>query len=83
MSSATTGGCGAVSCKIISVSSNEPVDGDGDWVITGELTLGLRAERLGTGTGRTYTITVQCRDDSGNTSTKTIAVTVPHDQGKR
>jgi len=83
VSSATTGGCGAVSCKIISVSSNEPVDADGDWVITGNLTLDLRAERLGTGTGRTYTITVQCTDGSGNNSTKTVAVTVPHDQGKR
>jgi hypothetical protein len=83
VSGATTGGCGAVSCKIISVSSNEPVDADGDWVITGDLTLNLRAERLGTGTGRTYTITVQCTDASGNNSTKTVAVTVPHDQGER
>ena len=82
VSGATTGGCGAVSCKIISVSSNEPVDADGDWVITGNLTLDLRAERLGTGTGRTYTITVQCMDGSGNNSTKTLAVTVPHDQGE-
>jgi hypothetical protein len=61
------------------VSSNEPLDPDGDWVITGNLTLNLRAERLGTGTGRVYTISVQCTDPSGNSSTKTTTVTVPHD----
>jgi len=76
----TSGGCGAVSCKIVSVSSNEPVDDGGDWVVTGDLTLLLRAERLGTSTGRVYTITIQCTDASGNTSTKAVTVTVPHDQ---
>jgi hypothetical protein len=40
------------------------------------LTVQLRAERCGTGTGRIYTITVQCKDASGNTSTKTTTVTV-------
>src|SRR5437588_492164 len=74
----TSGGCGAVSCKITSVSSNEPVDADGDWMITGNLTLNLRAERNGLGTGRVYTITVQCTDGSGNNATKTITVTVAH-----
>jgi WD40 repeat protein len=77
----TSGGCGSVSCKIISVSSNEPVDPDGDWLITGNLTLKLRAERLGSGNGRVYTITVLCTDGSGNITTKTVAVTVSHDQG--
>jgi len=76
-------------CKITSVSSNEPVNGTGDgdtapdWVITGDLTVNLRAERAGTGSGRVYTITVQCTDASGNSSTKTVAVTVPHDQRKK
>ena len=74
-------------CKITSVSSNEPVNGTGDgdtapdWVITGNLTANLRAERAGS--GRVYTITVACTDASGNSSTKTTAVTVPHDQGKK
>ena len=76
--------CGVVSCKIISVSSNEPVDPDGDWVITGDLTLELRADRLGTRrgntNGRVYTITVQCTDGL-TTLTKTATVLVPHDQG--
>lgn len=61
----TTGdNCPGTSCKIIAVSSNEPVDslGDGstpsDWEITGDGTLQLRAERSGTSSGRVYTITV-------------------------
>jgi DNA-binding beta-propeller fold protein YncE len=77
-------------CRIISVSSNEPENGLGDgdtapdWGITGSLTVNLRAERSGTGSGRVYTITVQCTDASGNNSTtKSVAVTVPHDQGKK
>jgi len=82
VSASTSGGCGSVSCKIIAVSSNEPVGQDGDWGITGDLTLNLRSERLGSGTGRIYTITVQCTDSSGNATTGTVTVTVPHDQGK-
>ena len=79
----------APSCQIISVSSNEPINGLGDgdtapdWQITGDLTVELRAERSGNGTGRIYTIAVQCTDASGNSSTKTVTVSVPHDQGKR
>jgi K319-like protein len=73
------------SCHILSVTSNEPVNGPGDgntspdWIITGPLTLQLRAERSGTGTGRVYRITVQCSVASGNSSTATVDVTVPHD----
>jgi hypothetical protein len=44
--------------------------GDGgttpDWTITGDLTLNLRAERSDKGIGRTYTITVEGGDSSGN-----------------
>jgi len=82
VSTSTLGGCGTVSCKIIAVASNAPVDPDGDWVITGDLTLNLRSDRLGNGTGRIYTITVQCTDSSGNAAIGTVTVTVPHDQGK-
>jgi hypothetical protein len=76
-------------CRIVSVTSNEPENGLGDgntapdWRITGALTLELRAERSGTGEGRVYTITVQCTDASGNASAvRDVIVTVPHDQGK-
>ena len=74
---------GSVSCRIVSVTSNEPENGSGDgntnhdWEITGDLTLNVRAERAGSGTGRVYTITVACTDSSGNQSTSSLTVTVP------
>lgn len=74
--------------KIISVTSNEPVTGTGngdigpDWEITGDLTLNLRAERAGAGTGRVYTVTVECRDASDNATTSTVTVVVPKSQAK-
>ncbi len=73
----------APTCQIIAVSSNEPVGGQGrgdrapDWEITGDFTVNLRAERAGGGSGRVYTITLECSDASGNTSTGTVNVTVP------
>ena len=73
-------------CAITSVASNEPVDGLGDgdtgpdWDVTGSLALNLRAERAGNGTGRIYTITVRCSDGSGNASTRSVPVSVPHNQ---
>jgi feruloyl esterase len=76
------------SCRIVSVTSNEPVNGpdDGntspDWQITGNLTLNLRAERSGTGSGRIYTVNVACTDASGNSSAAAAAVKVPLSQGK-
>jgi hypothetical protein len=80
--------CGSTTWKIVSVRSNEPVNGRGDgdttpdWVITGNHTLKLRAERSGTKQDRIYTITLQAKDQSGNLSqTKAITVTVPKSQG--
>lgn len=76
------------SCHITSVSSNEPENGLGDgdtspdWQITGPLTVNLRAERSGTGSGRVYTIHVICTDHSGNSSTGSVDVTVPHSKGQ-
>ena len=75
-------------CRITGVTSDEPSRGRGDdrggpdWRLTGSLTLDLRAEREGRGDGRTYTITVECRDASGNTSLGTATVIVPHDRGR-
>ncbi|HEX6846082.1 MAG TPA: T9SS type A sorting domain-containing protein [Chitinophagaceae bacterium] len=68
-----------ITCNVIGVSSNE-VDNDGiaDGEITGNNTVALRAERWGTGTGRIYTITVQCTDGSGNSSQATTTVLVAH-----
>ena len=72
--------------RIIGVTSNEPVVGHGsrntlpDWVITGDLTLLLRAERSTGPHDRIYTLTIECADASGNTSRSLVDVTVPHFQ---
>lgn len=67
-------------CAIANVASSEP--GSGQWQITGDLTLNLRASRNGAGTGRTYTVSVACSDASGNQSLARTSVTVPHDERK-
>ena len=83
----TTDAVGGVTVSIVSAASSEPDNGLGDGdtandiVITGPMTLNLRAERAGTGNGRTYTITVQARDSAGNVSTETVLVNVPKSQG--
>jgi hypothetical protein len=84
-----TDACGPTTWKIVSVSSNEPVNGHGDgntspdWTITGDHTVNVRAERSGNGHGRIYTITVQATDAAGNVSEpKSVTVSVPHSQGK-
>jgi len=68
-------------CRIDSTTSNEPgtVPGEDDWVVTGSLTMDLRAERNGSGNGRVYTINVTCTNTSGAAS-RTISVSVPHNQ---
>lgn len=86
VSPVTSGGSDPVSCNLTSVTSNEPPGSNavaaGDAVLTGNLTLNLRAERSGSGTGRVYTITVRCTDVLANSATKTATVVVPHDQGR-
>ncbi|MFC1577623.1 LamG-like jellyroll fold domain-containing protein [Thermodesulfobacteriota bacterium] len=73
-------------CQIKSVTSDEPENGlgDGDTApdieIKGPFTVNLRAERAGGEGGRTYTITVECADLTGNSSTSEIYVEVPHDK---
>ena len=69
----------APTAQIVSVTSNQPAGSSPDWVVTGPLTLQLRAKRNGSG-ARIYTIVIESRDASGNTSTATVLVTVPHDQ---
>jgi hypothetical protein len=77
----------APECEIISVESDEAVNGPGDgntepdWRITGKLSAELRAERDGRADGRVYTLHVKCTDDSGNESRSSALVLVPHDQG--
>jgi hypothetical protein len=81
--------CGSVTSRIINVTSNEPDNGLGDGDTTDDiqniigLTVQLRAERSGKGSGRTYAITVQCTDEHGNHAEETVEVTVPSDKGKK
>ena len=70
-----------VHCRITEVTSNEPPCHQEDWIITGDLTLKLRAERSGNGNGRVYSIHVVCDDQSGTLADRWVTVKVPHDQG--
>ena len=71
----------APECRITGVTSNETIVG-APWQMTGALTVDLLAERFGWGTGRIYTLTVTCTNSSELSSTTTVRVTVPQDQGK-
>ncbi len=72
--SVSDNGDASPSTRVISVSSNESLNGTGDrntdfdWEITGGLTVDLRAERAGGGSGRVYTVTVTVPHDLGNGS---------------
>jgi len=74
--------------RIVSVASNQPINGTGDgdtspdWIITGPLTLQLRSERS-SGVDRVYTITFTATDFSGNVATGTVQVKVTNPNGKR
>ena len=81
--------------RLVAVTSNEPDDaiglGDGrtvDDIQRAEFgqddrDLMLRAERDGQGGGRTYTLTYEARDASGNTASQSVVVSVPHDMRGR
>jgi hypothetical protein len=77
---------GPVSWQIMSVESNEPVDGRGDgntapdWLIEGNK-VKVRSERSGSGIGRVYTIHVQASDGSTNAAVSSVKVYVAHDRG--
>jgi len=74
---------------LVSVTSNEPDNGDEDGntvddiVIVDQTHFRLRAERSGLGTGRVYTITYGATDAAGNTAIGTATVTVPLRQGRK
>ncbi len=75
---------------LVSVTSSEPDNGLGDgdtagdvqdWSVgTADTSGELRAERSGTGPGRTYTLIYRGEDLAGNAATCTLTVTVPHDK---
>jgi hypothetical protein len=76
--------CSPVTCDL-TVASDEPEVGTGrgdiapDWLVVDDHHVLLRAERAGTGDGRTYTISTTCADDTGNESVSTATVLVMHD----
>jgi hypothetical protein len=67
-------------------TSSEPQDPNNpDVVITknssGGYVVQPRADRLGNGPGRTYTLNAQANDVAGNAANATATCIVPHDQG--
>lgn len=89
----TDAGSGPGGFKLLSVTSNEPDDDDGDghtsndiagWTLnTADVTGQLRAERAGDRRDRVYTISYLGFDVAGNTATASCTVVVPHDRGDR
>jgi uncharacterized repeat protein (TIGR01451 family) len=79
--------CGPVSLSL-SVKSNEPINGTGDgdtapdWQVVNAHLVRLRSERSGKGEGRVYTITITATDSAGQSTSKTVAVSVPKNQKK-
>jgi hypothetical protein len=77
----------SVDC-VLTVASNEPVNGLGDgdtapdWQVIDPHHLLLRSERSGKGSGRIYTITVTCTDPAGHTVVRSTTVKVPKSQAK-
>jgi hypothetical protein len=80
VSYSTADNCSAVNSQL-SISSNEPT-ASGDMVVVDNHHVRLRADRLASGKGRIYTITIKATDQSGNSAQRSVTVTVPHDQGK-
>lgn len=74
--------------ELVSVTSNQGTDVHGDGHTSPDVDLSggriqLRAERSGIDEDRVYTLTWTARDASGNQTTTTATVTVPHDQRKK
>jgi hypothetical protein len=81
---------GAPAVRLVSITSNQPVDGRGDGHTspdvrgaafgTDDRGFQLRAERRGART-RIYTITYEAQDDHGNVTTRQAFVQVPGNRG--
>lgn len=79
---------GIGSVVIEKVTSDETENGNGDGNTDNDIVIAancksvqLRSERQGGGNGRVYTITFRVKDASGNTTTATAKVKVPHNSG--
>ena len=82
----TVGGSCSASCTL-NIASDEAPEGIGDgsttrdWIVLDPNLVRLRAERAGFSDGRIYTVAIVCTNASGQTTSQSIAVSVPHDQG--
>jgi hypothetical protein len=80
-----TDNCGGVITSSLSVTSNQPQNGQGDgntepdWEIIDDHNVKLRAERAGNGGCRIYYVKITSTDQYGNSSDSTVTVVVPHD----
>ena len=81
------GGPGVNVVYIVSVTSDEVENGNGDGNTLNDIVIApdcksvqLRAERQNNGDGRVYTIVFGATDSSGNVTTGTVKVTVPKSQ---
>ena len=72
------GGCGPVT-STLTVTANERLAA-GDILVVDGHHVRLRAARLGSGSGRIYTVTISAADGAGHVSRSNVAVTVPHDR---
>ena len=76
---------GSAGFNLVSVTSSEPDSGleDIQGFVAGTPSVSgqLRAQRLGSGNGRVYTLTYSGLDRAGNPAACTTTVTVPHNQG--
>jgi hypothetical protein len=77
-------GVGVGSVVITQVTSDEPENSAGSGNTTNDVVIGadchsvqLRAERVGSGNGRVYTVFLRVTDASGNKTVKSVQVTVP------
>ncbi len=67
--------------SLVGITMNEPGNAD-DIRIDSDGSIHLCATRSGNSKGRIYTLTYQACDESGNCTTQSAAVTVPHDWRK-
>lgn len=78
----------AVTINITGITQDEPVNngengkGEPDGAGTGTSVAQVRAERDGSGNGRVYAISFTASDGRGGSSSGTVVVCVPHDQGR-
>jgi hypothetical protein len=75
---------GPAGFNLVSVTSSESDSGLGDiqgFVGSGSTSGWLRAQRLGSGSGRTYMLVYGGADRAGNITSCTTSVAVPHDHG--